>query len=1048
MLILSGRGFSQNPVCSDGYIYLDGDSLIKVYDPSQPLSVNNPSAISIPTLASGAGLALMPSINGGSLSPTFYSTSGGTYWYWDGTGWVDTGHNVGNNVAVNLAGCGSVIYNLAGFSGQVYTYNAAGHGSLLTTLSGFNGGGPYDLVTDCNCNFYALRTAMPNQGLSMYSPNGTLLCTYTLSGMPNVSSGGGFAIIGNKIYVKNNTTAGFYIGTISNGGISFTATPGFNGSPGDFGSCSVCYPATSLNGTTVNGGVLGCTVPSVNLAVTTTASPVTYSWTGPGILGSTTASVATVNTPGIYTCVIEQGSCPPAQITLTSSVLSNSINLVTTLNPSGTGCMRANTPIKLEVIHTSTNASISWQGPSLSGGNTTDSVFVSAVGVYTVSVTDIESGCTSTDVITVNSTPNLSLSISSKTLCLDNFNNSPATVVISPSGALSYSLLTSSNFSTTTPTGSVMTCIPVKNPGGFIAEATATLIGANGSCTDTLVEHFSIIPNPDLVLSEPSATICLGSRREFSVSGASSYMWLPKPNYTLTSNSSIIASPTITSFYSVIGSHNGCFSDTRNIVVLVRPIPDVSVTPGATTVCAGNIVVLDAFGSEASYYWLSSEPLASNFGSQLKIKPTGVQSYTVVSSFNTCTNQAVATISTIVVPVISASAKQPTICSNATTSLTAIGADSFIWYPPAQLNFSNGKEVVVKLPYSTTYTIQGFNGICSGSTTLHVHTLEPPKLNLFAESNQVCEGAHLDLSASGANSYTWLPAGTFVQSSAGNSIIAMPLTNTNYTVVGANSSGTLSCYQQLSYSVMVVPVIKPAVSPNVSLCLGEKTTLSASGGNSYRWTPTYGINLSNASRVVANPTVTTVYTVEVSHNRHCANTTTVKVTVNPKPFLYAGRDTVYNFNEPVFIEAKGSDSITWIMGEGVVCANCPYTQVYPTRRGCYVAEAVNSFGCKVSDDICIDIIREFSAYIPNSFTPNNDGINDVFLVYGENILQVSMEIYDRWGARIFYSEDYTVGWDGRYKNEWCPAGVYTYIIKYTGLNKKRYVENGHVSIIK
>src|SRR5437868_2622958 len=125
---------AQTPTCPSPYVYMDGGSLIKYYDPGMPLSATNPNTLNIPTF--GSGLTLMPNINGGTLTPTFYSTSGGTYWYWSGSAWVNTNHSTGNSAAVNIAGCGSTIYNIVGSTGAIYAYNGTGPGTLLTTLSG------------------------------------------------------------------------------------------------------------------------------------------------------------------------------------------------------------------------------------------------------------------------------------------------------------------------------------------------------------------------------------------------------------------------------------------------------------------------------------------------------------------------------------------------------------------------------------------------------------------------------------------------------------------------------------------------------------------------------------------------------------------------------------------------------------------------------------------------------------------------------------------------------------------------------------------------
>jgi gliding motility-associated-like protein len=279
-------------------------------------------------------------------------------------------------------------------------------------------------------------------------------------------------------------------------------------------------------------------------------------------------------------------------------------------------------------------------------------------------------------------------------------------------------------------------------------------------------------------------------------------------------------------------------------------------------------------------------------------------------------------------------------------------------------------------------------------------------------------------------------------------IKAAPLASTNYTVFGSTSIGAVSCYQQLSYFVSVVPEILPLVSSNTVICIGDKTTLFASGGNTYSWTPSNGLSITNTDAVSARPLVSTIYTVEVSEGTYCGKTSTVMVQVNPKPEVYAGRDTSYNANETIFIEAKGTGTLTWVRGEGIYCLDCPKTQVHPTRNGCYNVEAVNEFGCLASDDICIELTEEFTVYIPNTFSPNGDGKNELFLVYGENISDISMEIYNRWGVLLFQSDDVTQGWDGRYKDSFCPVGVYTYVVRYTGLDRKKYLKTGNVNIIK
>jgi gliding motility-associated-like protein len=1285
--------FSQTLTCPSPYVYMDGSTNIMAYDPGQALSSTNPFSTGIPTF--GSGLTLMPNISGGTLTPTFYTTSGGNYYYWSGSSWVNTNHSTGNSSAVNIAGCAGKIYNIVGSTGQVYVYDGASTGTLLTTISGFSGGGPYDLVTDCNCNFYALNTTTPNQALTLYDATGTAQCTYTLNGMPNTSAGGGFAIIGNMIYVKNNVSSpgGFYIGTIGSTGVTFTAVSNFTNSPGDFASCPVCNPSTNLNGTSISGSAIGCNSPTANLVVSTTATPVTYNWSGPGIIGSNTNSFVTVNIAGVYSCTVNAGGCPPSQVTLTTSVINTSVNVLAAISPTGNICIQGNSPTQLTVAHSASTDIVVWTGSSISPVLYTDTLIAAQPGAYTVTVSDILSGCSGSSSVNIIQTPTISLALSDNTLCLYPFNNSPSSITLTPTGATNYTLLTTSNYSTNSPNGNPIPLYPVTVNGNLSPLASATLIGSTNGCVDTTYTSFTILPNPTVTISAPSASICPGKSHVFSVSGAtnyawggalglntlagpnviatpasnaiytvmgntdlcnsvtksvsvtilpipsvflnpsssticlgssinftasgsansfswtpanglnsmfgstvsatptnsqlytvtgvlntctntanamvyvvqppnislslssltvcaqnfnnsptsitltpsgastytllsnssinllspngpsmqavtngspllapdvitttligqsgvclvsitkqftiipnpvltinpananicpnqsmnfvangaSTYTWLPMSNYTLTSANSIQAKPLFSSFYSVFGNTAGCNSDVKNAVLVVLPVPVVTVSPVTTTVCFGNTVTLNAGGEGQTYYWYPSNSLFSGIGSHVVANPLSTQEYTVIASLNTCTNQATTSVSVIPIPTISALASQATVCSGVMTNITAIGASSYFWYPSNYLN-SNSGNVVLSTPNSSiTYTIKGYNGACSGSTTIRITTVKRPDMELFAESNQVCLGSTFTMSAAGAQTYTWLPPDALLSSSTESQVIIAPLSSTNYTIIGATGLGSVSCQQQLSYFVTVVPLIKPVVSENSSICEGEKTLLIAGGGNTYTWSPSAGLNVSNAARVVANPTTTTIYSVEVSDNTFCGASTTVMVGVNAKPKVFAGRDTSFNLNDAIFINASGTGTVSWISGEDISCSDCPYTQIFPTRSGCYIARAVNEFDCFVTDDICIDLSEEFSVYIPNSITPNKDGLNDVFLIYGEHVFDVSMEIYNRWGLLVFNSNDVKIGWDGSYNGEECAADTYTYKIRYTGSNRKKYIKTGHVFIIK
>ncbi len=1283
---------AQNPVCPSPYIYMDTpgqNTFIKFYDPSQPLSANNPSNTNIPSLY--GGLTLMPNINGGTLCPTFYAVSNGNYHYWNGTTWVDTGHGTGNTSAVNLAGCGSFIYNLVGSTGQVYVYDGTATGTLLTTIQNFSSGGPFDLTTDCDCNFYALKTTTTNggQSLTKYNPSGVATATWALNNMPNATAGGGFGIIGNTVYLKNNLTNGFFIGTISSTAVTFTQVNGFSASPGDFASCPTCTTPPAQLQAQISSTQLSCYNPTSNLVVTTTAQPVSFSWSGPGITSAGNGSVISINAGGVYTCIVNYMGCPQAQVTLTTSVSSNTAVVSAAITPSGNICVPAGKQSTLSVTQSSPFEMINWSGPGNIPNSTNDTLLVSGGGSYTVQITNIVNGCSASDVVNLVESPSVSISLSSNTLCALPINGSPATVTLTasgatnytfypdtyytpnttsgsvvvaspvfngvtsttgtfvgynsfcsdtaqttfsilpnpsvtlvsasicpqevhtftasgantytwggvglstyfgptvsaspaatavysvlasngqcmstvqsvtlfvkplptqtitpltsticlgasvslsvagtagsyvwsppaianpttganinvsppstqvmkvlgtlnsctstaqatvyvqnpptlsislsssamcynnfngsvnsislvPSGASNYTLLQSSNFAVNNPFGPVMQLVPAGPPVQGISVATTTLIGHTGVCTVSKTQTFSIVPNPTLTVSPPSSSICPEEAQLFQAGGASSFTWQPAPGMIWYSPNSIIGKPKITTFYAVVGSSLGCNSDTRNAVLVVKPVPSVSIVPMSVTVCAGNPVTLVAEGDAETYSWTPSHNLSSAGGATVVATPLTTQEYTVLATLNSCTNSAVSTVSSIVVPVINATAAESVICSGASTQLEAFDAMSFKWTPKETLSFDQGKIVTASPHVNTTYTVWGFNGICTGSTTVLVRTIPRPnlKINSPGGQNAICAGETLELMASGAQNYQWTPPQQILGAISNSHVIVKPSSTTNFSITGTTFENDVVCSQVVSFSVMVVPKTQPLVAGNNIICQGQKTTLEATGGNTFKWSPEDGLNNTGLGRVVAGPSVTTTYTVEVAENTYCGNSTTITVYVNPRPLLFAGNDTAYHVNDAIFLNAVGTGSITWVTGEGIVCPNCAYTQVYPSRNTCYRAQSINDFGCAATDEICLEINMDFSLYVPNSFTPNGDGLNDLFLVYGENVYDLQMEIFDRWGKLLHSTNNMTEGWDGTYRGTLCKPDSYIYKVSYRGLDRKTYKQDGHVSLIR
>ena len=660
------------------------------------------------------------------------------------------------------------------------------------------------------------------------------------------------------------------------------------------------------------------------------------------------------------------------------------------------------------------------------------------VGTYSCILQD-NIGCTFTGTTTIVQPAQAFLTLANTPVACSNANNgtaSVATIPIANTGPYTYTWSTN----------------PVQTSSiaiGLTVGTYSCILQDNIGCIFTGTTTITQLAQAFLTLANTSVSCNNGSNGTASVAaipvantGPYTYSWSTNPVQITSLATGLTA-----------GSHTCTVTDAlgctyRGTTTLVQPTSvSVTISTNTTQACVGvpiNFTATGAGGTGAyTYSWSSG-----SFGATAAITELNGGSYTytlTARDANTCSATAIKTVSFIPSPVLSSSNR--TICSGQSTNLYVNGASNYSWSPSSGLNTTFGNAVIASNAVTTVYTIVGSNAFCTGSTNVTVSVIPYPDITLSSSSQEICYGNSTPINVSGAMGYNWSP-NYAINSLVAPSVVVSPSVSTNYTVTSYNFSGTVVCSITNMMPIVVVPQVTPTISNNKIICIGDKVTLQAGGGNTFNWAPSAGLNQTNVSRVVASPSVTTIYMVYVSSNGSCGKTATVLVKVKPKPQVFAGRDTTFNLDEPMFINATGTGTLTWVSGEGIFCKVCPETKIVATQTGCYVIEAITEFGCKASDEVCIEVTTNYGVYIPNSFTPNDDGLNDVFLVQGYSLSDVKLEIFDRWGEKLFSSNDQKLGWNGTYKGTVCKNDVYVYNLSYKGLDGKRQFKTGHVSVTK
>ncbi|WP_118973063.1 PKD domain-containing protein [Taibaiella koreensis] len=391
---------AQLPDCSPtGHTVYVHTNNIENWDITAPLVTGtNPSTNTIAMPPGAVGLAVANNLNDPTgPSPTFYTTAGGNFYYYNGTGWINTGHTAST---VNIGGGGNFVYGLEGGTGTVYKYDGTGNATMLLVVPGFaagGGGGPFDIVADCAGNFYVLRTLAP-AWLRKYSPAGTLLQEWEVTGAVSTGSGGGFAIVGNMMYHHN---AGLQQGVIGATTVVCTPVTGPFPSPGDFASCPVGGAGTASTNDTVFNCIPG-TAKSITASGTAPFTHTIISGTGT-ITGTGPSFGVTCDQPvTIALTSTSNSTCSPIAYDTIMVVPAPSVNA----GPDDTlyGCARYT-----GTLHGTLSGSTSWvnytygwtpSGLITSGANTPNPVIAPVADtIYKLTVTTgpDQGGCSISD---------------------------------------------------------------------------------------------------------------------------------------------------------------------------------------------------------------------------------------------------------------------------------------------------------------------------------------------------------------------------------------------------------------------------------------------------------------------------------------------------------------------------------------------------------------------------------------------------------------------------------------------------------------------------
>ncbi len=365
------------------------------------------------------------------------------------------------------------------------------------------------------------------------------------------------------------------------------------------------------------------------------------------------------------------------------------------------------------------------------------------------------------------------------------------------------------------------------------------------------------------------------------------------------------------------------------------------------------------------------------------------------------------------------------------------------WSPPTGLSCTTCLSPTATPTSSTLYTVTAALGNCSLSQTVMVD-VDFPQAIVASNDTAMCLNDSVQLIVTGATNYVWAPTTSLTDPNIPNPI-AFPTTTTTYTVTGLSPCGITTD----SVVVTVHPLPIADAYPDTIICPWGSTTLYASGGIQYLWFGDGLLTDTGSMVVVAPPVDSTVYMVIVSNEFFCVDTAYTVVDFFPIPQAYAGQDVTIHLYDSVQIVASGGVSWIWDPSYGLSDTTIGNPWANPEVSTLYHVIVTNANGCVDDDTVWVFVDDKPYVYLPNAFSPNEDGINDLLKIIHQGVFELEdFRIYNRWGELVYQTNDIKKGWNGLYKNEPAPIGVYVYYIAGHGHNNQRVSMRGNVTLLK
>lgn len=585
------------------------------------------------------------------------------------------------------------------------------------------------------------------------------------------------------------------------------------------------------------------------------------------------------------------------------------------------------------------------------------------------------------------------------------------------------------------------------------------------STTDSIL--INIAPKP--IVSAGSPIICdtlAGATLTGSVTNASSGQWSSSSGLGIFSvNDATLNAVYVPSHTDIVNGSvtltltsvgNGtCSPVSSSTLLLIEPLPIADAGQDQFT-CVNNQVILSANTIEAgvSYAWLTSTGALLINGTNFTTNATGNENFVLrATNAKGCQTTDTINVSTFTLPTFTFTPNplcytdNVIVNSNPTPTPTVPG--DYQWFNSGSIMTGENKPFVIP-PTSGNYQVEFSFGGCSVTGNALVN----PSPTISIQDVIACSTANLTASTNIAAS-TWNWEAPLSGSSA--TISAPAVANDTIKYYVNNTVTATGCSTRDSVYVIGIPVPQ-MISLDSTSCQGMTVRLTARPTNipyldllipvSFNWT-NGGSSFSTDSVVTVNSVGTFIGTATIGQ---CTGVSTNTIGFSPNPISNLADRTKYCIEDSTTVtldpgNTGGPYTYTWSTGE-----TTQSIVVQPATNQYFSVILTNSSNCTTADSILVRVICPPKVSVPSAFTPGSGDVDAIFRGFGKDqyLSKYEIMVFNRWGEIIFVSNDKNMGWDGTYRGEIMPMGVYAYVVIYEGYEEFRgpFKINGAVTLIR